>query len=151
MPNEKRLDLINKWDVVNKLIRLEFNYYFYKDVWDAQTLYRRICELEIGIGKTPTVDAVEVVHGWMEGMRMATCKDCEFGGSCVMLHKSDSQVCNTFTHKKDYVEVVRCKDCKFWKDDILRDDGEIKCCFIGMYMTKGDNYCSFGKRRDDNA
>ena len=63
MANEKRLDLINKWDVVNKLIQIENNYNFYKDVWDAQTLYRRICELEIGIGKTPTVDAVEVVHG----------------------------------------------------------------------------------------
>ena len=60
MADEKRLDLINKWDVVNKLIQLENNYTFYKDVWDAQTLYRRICELEIGIGKTPTVDAVEV-------------------------------------------------------------------------------------------
>ena len=62
MASEKRLDLINKWDVVNKLIRLENSYNFYKDVWDAQTLYRRICELEIGIGKTPTVDAVEVVR-----------------------------------------------------------------------------------------
>ena len=68
MANEKRLDLINKWDVVNKLIQLENNYNFYKDVWDAQILYRRICELEIGIGKTPTVDAVEVVR----------CKDCKW-------------------------------------------------------------------------
>ena len=63
MANEKRLDLINKWDVVNKLIQLENNYQFYKEQWDADVLYRRICELEIGIGKTPTVDAVEVVHG----------------------------------------------------------------------------------------
>jgi hypothetical protein len=62
MANEKRLDLINKWDVVNKLIQLENNYQFYKGQWDADVLYRRICELEIGIGKTPTVDAVEVVH-----------------------------------------------------------------------------------------
>lgn len=57
MPNtrEKPVELISKWDVVNKLIQLENNYNFYKDVWDAQTLYRRICELEIGIGKTPPV------------------------------------------------------------------------------------------------
>lgn len=59
MENEKRLDLINKWDVVNQLIRLENNYQFYKEQWDADVLYRRICELEIGIGKTHTVDAVE--------------------------------------------------------------------------------------------
>lgn len=63
MANEKRLDLINKWDVVNKLIQLENNYQFYKEQWDADVLYRRICELEIGFGKTPTVDAEPVVHG----------------------------------------------------------------------------------------
>ena len=76
MANEKRLDLINKWDVVNKLIQLENNYQFYKEKWDADVLYRRICELEIGIGKTPTVDAVEVVHGkWAE--RRFICMDNE--------------------------------------------------------------------------
>ena len=48
-------ELINKWDVVNKLIQLENNYQFYKEQWDADVLYRRICELEIGIGKTPGV------------------------------------------------------------------------------------------------
>ena len=57
MPNtrEKPIELISKWDVVNKLIKLENDYNFYKDVWDADVLYRRICELEIGIGKTPPV------------------------------------------------------------------------------------------------
>ena len=64
MANEKRLDLINKWDVVNKLIQLENNYQFYKDVWDAEVLYRRIVELEIGIGKMP-------------GLEVVRCKDCK--------------------------------------------------------------------------
>ena len=58
-------ELIDKWDVVNKLIQLENNYNFYKDVWEAQTLYRRICELEIGIGKTP-------------GLEVVRCKDCKW-------------------------------------------------------------------------
>ena len=71
MATEKHLELIKKWDVVNKLIQLENNYQFYKEQWDADVLYRRICELEIGIGKMPTVDAVEVVR----------CKDCkQWGG-----------------------------------------------------------------------
>ena len=43
--------------------------------------------------------------------------------------------------------LVRCKDCRYWREDILRDDGEMKCCCIGMYMTKKDNFCSFGKMR----
>ena len=59
-------ELINKWDVVNKLIQLENNYQFYKEQWDADVLYRRICELEIGIGKTPAVATDNNVgHKWI--------------------------------------------------------------------------------------
>ena len=56
-------ELIDKWEVFNKLIRLESNYQFYKDKWDADVLYRRICELEIGIGMAP-------------GVELVRCKDC---------------------------------------------------------------------------
>ena len=42
---------------------------------------------------------------------------------------------------------VPCAECKFWRDAIL--DGELKCCTIGYYMTKGSDYCSFGKRSDE--
>ena len=63
--------MIDKWEVVNKLIRLENNYNFYKDVWDAQTLYRRICELEIGIGKTP-------------GLEVIFCDECNKSGWCII-------------------------------------------------------------------
>ena len=46
-------ELIDKWEVVNKLIQLENQYNFYKEKWNADVLYRRIVELEIGTGKTP--------------------------------------------------------------------------------------------------
>ena len=48
-----------------------------------------------------------------------------------------------------WTKPMRCKDCKFWKDDILRDDDEMKCCSIGFYMTKGDKFCSFGKPKGE--
>ena len=51
-------ELIDKWEVVNKLIRLENQYNFYKEKWNADVLYRRICELEIGIGKTEGLEVV---------------------------------------------------------------------------------------------
>jgi hypothetical protein len=51
---------------------------------------------------------------------METCKDCEFGGSCVLLHKSDSQTCNIFTHKKDYAEVVHAH----WEDGSAIQNGK---------------------------
>ena len=59
-------ELINKWEVVSKLIQLENEYTFFKEEWDAQILYRKICELEIAIGKTP-------------GMRLVRCEKCAHG------------------------------------------------------------------------
>ena len=79
---------------------------------------------------------------------MATCKDCEFGGSCVLLHKSDSQVCNIFTHKKDYVEVVRCKDCKHYSKDGIWCDMNSKDR-SEWFEWCGDDFCSYGERRDN--
>lgn len=67
VPTEKgktMAELIDKWEVVNKLIRLQNQYNFYKNVWDADVLYRRIVELEIGIGKTL-------------GVNLVRCKDCK--------------------------------------------------------------------------
>ena len=59
-------ELIDKWEVVHKLIRLQNNYQFYKKKWDADVLYRRIRELEVGIVKTP-------------GIELVRCKDCASG------------------------------------------------------------------------
>lgn len=55
-------ELIDKWEVVNKLIQLQNQYNFYKNVWDADVLYRRIAELEIGIGKTLGVNLVRCME-----------------------------------------------------------------------------------------
>ena len=51
-------EMINKWDVVNKLIHLENEYNFFK--WDAPTLYRKLCEVEIEIGKMPGTEWIPV-------------------------------------------------------------------------------------------
>ena len=42
---------------------------------------------------------------------------------------------------------VRCKDCKHWKDDLMRDDLHI--CEIGCYFIDENGYCSYGERRTD--
>ena len=41
---------------------------------------------------------------------------------------------------------VRCKDCKHWKDDLMRDDLHI--CEIGYYFIEENGYCSYGERRE---
>jgi hypothetical protein len=47
----------------------------------------------------------------------------------------------------DAVEVVRCKDCRFWADGVEGCTDDEKCCKIGYYMTKGNDYCAYGKRK----
>ena len=44
-------------------------------------------------------------------------------------------------------ELVRCKDCKHWKDGVAGCTDKVKCCDIGFYMIGENGYCSFGERR----
>lgn len=49
---------------------------------------------------------------------------------------------------EDVVEVVRCKDCKFCR--ALKDGGSQCERIDGLLMTKPNDYCSYGKRREEN-
>lgn len=53
----------------------------------------------------------------------------------------------------DVVEPVRCKDCKFWGIPNINDtDKSHYCCRDNMWcmpLRFADDYCSYGKRRDD--
>lgn len=48
-------------------------------------------------------------------------------------------------------ELVRCKDCKWWKTNYLWNGQECKVCGIEPYkpVRKPDDYCSYGERKDD--
>ena len=60
-------ELIDKWDAVNKLIALENEFQHYKPFHGFEhAMYRKICEAEIAIGKTP---GLEVIH----------CENCTHG------------------------------------------------------------------------
>ena len=50
----------------------------------------------------------------------------------------------------DAVEVVRCKDCKWWKTKYMRL-GERKVCVIEAYepVRNEDEYCSWAERKED--
>ena len=49
----------------------------------------------------------------------------------------------------DAVEVVRCKDCKYWSDGIKGCTDRVKFCSIGYYMVGENGYCGFGERKDN--
>ena len=97
-------------------------------------------------------------------MRM-TCKDCLHRDGCCnfvpiegtieekaeYLYECLKKPCKDFKNKADFVEVVRCRDCKYYETDIW--DGEILCgCNnpSGMQDVSADGYCSYGERRKEN-
>ena len=50
----------------------------------------------------------------------------------------------------DVVEVVRCRDCKHFTEEMIGDDLEGFCkCVSGMLNPAPDFYCSYGERRDN--
>lgn len=88
-------DYIEKWPVVNRLIDLENEFQQYKPFHGFEhAMYRKLCEAEIAIGKTPDADVVPVRHGRWEwskdydGDSILVCSEC--GRVC---HEEDAPYC----------------------------------------------------------
>ena len=92
---------------------------------------------------------------------MKTCEDCIHIAACIT-SIPPVPICDNFAHKTEFVQVVRCKDCKwFIPKHILLDDGtrrayteEEKKLPLGVDMTVGINcgsrcnrYLSWEKNR----
>ena len=84
---------------------------------------------------------------------MASCNDCIHRELCNVHGYVDADECGVYKNKADFVEVVRCKDCKhrYFYDEFDRNRQKIyKCTFCGI-LHKGvdDNaFCSYGERKD---
>lgn len=76
---------------------------------------------------------------------MAKCKDCIHFPICephTDPNESYPEVggCPAFKSKSDFAEVVRCKDCGHYHEQV---------CPIWCYTgTKPDDFCSYGERRE---
>ena len=98
-----------------------------------------------------------------------TCKACIHYDLCASIEglvirvllagdKADER-CMAFKSKADFVEVVRCKDCKYlkeysdeYKQNVEKADGD--CYFKWMYSCdkqyaacKYNEFCSYGERK----
>ena len=81
---------------------------------------------------------------------MITCKDCYLYDGCTAghLHCYDEDGiksnCKSYKNKNNYVEVIRCKDCKWWKDK--------RCSNVngayGNSIFNPDWFCRSGQRKD---
>lgn len=67
------------------------------------------------------------------------CRNCFFAKTFTLYETSD-----------DYVKVVRCKDCKFYKDSPMGGKG-CHTHYNGRteFIPKNDNdFCSYGRRKE---
>ena len=88
---------------------------------------------------------------------IARCKETRWGKRCPDGACSQRKVWERLKHYEDSgdLEVVICKDCKYWKkfNDDMRRDGmcEALLNFHGAerYMTNEDFFCAHGERRAD--
>lgn len=53
----------------------------------------------------------------------------------------------------DAVEVVRCKDCKFWHEDVANNFTSIQRggCKLVRGITNGEFFCALGERKEINS
>lgn len=95
---------------------------------------------------------------------MATCKDCIHNEACTSMltalgytvkgdGENAEERCNEFKAKSELVEVVRCKDCHWWRK-INRLNGSGLCkhtvfsiddCIADPQTNPGD-FCSYGEK-----
>ena len=107
---------------------------------------------------------------------MASCKECGHSEVCFLAHPEGSSACCEFVDRKNYVEVVRCKDCEYFKpahfkaddgtetpwDETFNWDDRSDGIYHGgkckherntaygqkdMAFRKPDDFCSYGERR----
>jgi hypothetical protein len=86
-----------------------------------------------------------------------TCEDCLYYEVCPLglVANGSTGTCLKFKDKANFVEVVRCKDCKHnvanWHHDELdaTDYTDITCDY---FMTDGmhpNDFCSYGEKRSE--
>ena len=44
------------------------------------------------------------------------------------------------------LNIVHCKDCKYWGTDIAGETENVKCCEYGKYMVGANGYCVYGEK-----
>ena len=58
-------------------------------------------------------------------------------------------IVDVITPAADVVEVVRCKDCKYFTQDKIADEIMDRCVYFGgMVSIAPDGFCSYGERRE---
>lgn len=77
------------------------------------------------------------------------CDECEL--YCQYDGKPDIKNCKDFINSNDVVPVVRCKDCKHYKDS-TQVKGFKKCAYSSTtetdFLVMPDDFCNYGERNE---
>ena len=46
-------------------------------------------------------------------------------------------------------ELIRCKECKYWRPLVLNNDGSGACGIHACLVTSGEWYCASAKKKED--
>ena len=44
------------------------------------------------------------------------------------------------------MNIVHCKDCKYWGTGAAGETENVKCCEYGKYMVGENGYCVYGEK-----
>ena len=71
---------------------------------------------------------------------------CKYGENRMNGGYCTGENCRHFKNKADFVEVVRCRNCKYWETKM---DGFCRASY-GLCEINNENqdFCSYGERRD---
>lgn len=78
-----------------------------------------------------------------------TCKDCVHEKVCknaYLFKVTPPNVCSFFKNKADFVEVVRCRECKHC--EIWNNDWFFCKKTVNDAEVIADDFCSYGERRE---
>ena len=84
-----------------------------------------------------------------------TCTDCIHHKSCFNMafrcgYKAEAldgaETCEDFKNKADFVEVVRCKDCKYCELYLSKESKSWQCV-RKIEWVKPTDFCSYGVRK----
>ena len=109
-------EYIEKWPVVNRLIDLENEFQQYKPFHGFEhAMYRKICEVEIAIGKTPDADVAPVRHGrWI--------KESDGGTRCSVCNKRVRNVTGGWYEPVDLSDMLYCPKCGAKMDETVGEN-----------------------------
>ena len=78
------------------------------------------------------------------------CKDCAYYYSkpCIKCAEEHEQLADWLEELKEYkkLNIIHCKDCKYWVTGVIGETENIKYCEYGGYMVGANGYCVYAEK-----